>query len=244
MTSVVLVDDHAMFRSGVRAELGDRVDVVGEAGDPAAAVALIREHRPDVVLLDVHMPDGGGLAVLEAIGKGAAATKFNLLSAVSNIPIAFMSDLSERLANRVQLSSDALNSYVDAVEQAFGADVDYGQAVKFYEAEPIGPGRYSPPKVVRAERTVIAGSPDPAHISTSLIERQNLTMRMSMRRFTHLTNGFSKKVENHKAAVALHFAHYNFVRLHRTLRTTPAMAAGVSARLWTLEELVETAISN
>ena len=153
--------------------------------------------------------------------------------------IAFMTDLSERLANRVQLSSDALNSYVDAVEQAFGADVDYGQAVKFYEAEPIGPGRYSPPKVVRAERTAIAGSPDPRHISTSLVERQNLTMRMSMRRFTRLTNGFSKKVENHRAAVALHFAHYNFVRLHRTLRTTPAMAAGVSARLWTLAELVE-----
>ncbi|TPN13068.1 hypothetical protein FKO01_41275 [Mesorhizobium sp. B2-3-3] len=111
---------------------------------------------------------------------------------------------------------------MDAVEQAFGADVDYGQAVKFYEAEPIGPGRYSPPKVVRAERTAIAGSPDPRHISTSLIERQNLTMRMSMRRFTRLTNGFSKKVENHRAAVALHFAHYNLVRLHRTLRTMPA----------------------
>lgn len=155
--------------------------------------------------------------------------------------IAFMTDLSERLANRVQLSSDALNSYVDAVEQAFGADVDYGQAVKFYEAEPIGPGRYSPPKVVRSERTAIAGTPDVAHISTSMIERQNLTMRMSMRRFTRLTNAFSKKIENHRAAVGLHFAHYNFVRLHRTLRTTPAMAAGVSARLWSLEELVERA---
>ncbi len=153
--------------------------------------------------------------------------------------VAFMTDLSERLANRVQISSDALASYVDAVDQAFGADVDYGQAVKFYEAEPIGPGRYSPPKVVRAERTVIAGTPDVAHISTSLVERQNLTMRMSMRRFTRLTNGFSKKVENHRAAVALHFAHYNFVRTHRTLRTTPAMAANVSSRLWSLEELVD-----
>lgn len=153
--------------------------------------------------------------------------------------IAFMGDLSERLANRVQISSDALNSYVDAVEQAFGADVDYGQAVKFYEAEPIGPGRYSPPKVVRAERTPIAGAPDLAHISTSIVERQNLTMRMSMRRFTRLTNGFSKKVENHRAAVALHFAHYNLVRLHKTLRVSPAMAAGVSSRLWTMCELVE-----
>lgn len=153
--------------------------------------------------------------------------------------VAFMGDLSERLTNRVQLSSDALNTYVDAVERAFGADVDYGQAVKFYEAEPIGPGRYSPPQVVKQEKTVIAGSPDPAHISTSLIERQNLTMRMSMRRFTRLTNAFSKKVENLQAAVSLHFAYYNFVRSHRTLRMTPAMAAGVSDRLWSLEELVE-----
>lgn len=155
--------------------------------------------------------------------------------------VAFMADLSERLTNRVQISSDALSSYVDAVEQAFGADVDYGQAVKFYEAEPIGPGRYSPPKVVRQERTAVAGAPDPAHISTSIIERQNLTMRMSMRRFTRLTNGFSKKVENHRAAVGLHFAHYNLVRLHKTLRTTPAMAAGVSARLWSLTDLVDAA---
>jgi hypothetical protein len=150
-----------------------------------------------------------------------------------------MGDLADRLANRVQLSSDALSTYVDAVEQAFGADVDYGQEVKFYEAEPIGPGRYSPPKVSSRERLVIAGDPDQAHISTSLVERQNLTMRMSMRRFTRLTNAFSKKVENLQAAVALHFAHYNFVRLHRSLNVTPAMQAGVSNRLWSLTELVE-----
>jgi IS1 family transposase len=153
--------------------------------------------------------------------------------------VAFMGDLSERLTNRVQLSSDALRAYVDAVERAFGADVDYGQEVKFYEAEPIGPGRYSPPKVSSRERLVIAGDPDQAHISTSLVERQNLTMRMSMRRFTRLTNAFSKKVENLHAAVALHFAHYNFVRLHRSLNVTPAMQAGVSKHLWSLGELVE-----
>jgi len=132
-----------------------------------------------------------------------------------------------------------LQSYINAVDDAFGGNVDYGQVVKFYDAEPIGPGRYSPPKVTGQEKTVIAGSPDLRHISTSLVERQNLTMRMQMRRFTRLTNAFSKKVDNLKAAVALHFCHYNFVRLHKSLRVTPAMAAGVSDRLWTLEELVE-----
>ena len=151
----------------------------------------------------------------------------------------FMRDLSERLTNRVQLSSDGLQSYIHAVEDTFGANVDYGQVVKFYDAEPIGPGRYSPPKVTGQEKTVIAGTPDLRHISTSLVERQNLTMRMQMRRFTRLTNGFSKKVDNLKAAVALHFAHYNMVRIHKSLRVTPAMAAGVSDRLWTLQELVE-----
>jgi IS1 family transposase len=153
--------------------------------------------------------------------------------------IAFMGDLSGRLTNRVQISSDGLRAYIDAVEQAFGNDVDYAQVVKFYDADHIGPGRYSPPRFTGQEKTVIAGSPDQRHISTSLVERQNLTMRMSMRRFTRLTNGFSKKIENLKAAVGLHFAHYNFVRLHKSLRVTPAMAAGVSDRLWTLEELVE-----
>ena len=151
---------------------------------------------------------------------------------------AFMCDLADRLKNRVQLSSDALAAYTDATEQAFGGEVDYGQAVKIYEAEAAGAGRYSPPHVVRSEKTAIVGNPDDDLISTSLVERQNLTMRMSMRRFTRLTNGFSKKVENHRAAVALHFAHYNFVRMHSTIRCAPAMATGVSRHLWSLEELV------
>ena len=152
---------------------------------------------------------------------------------------AFLKDLEARLTNRVQLSSDALAAYVEAAEAAFGANVDYGQIVKSYEAEPIGPGRYSPPHVVSAERERIAGNPDPAHICTSHIERQNLTMRMSMRRFTRLTNAFSKKLENLKAAVSLHFAHYNFVRIHKTLRVTPAMESGVSDRLWTIGDLLD-----
>ena len=152
---------------------------------------------------------------------------------------AFMTDLAGRLSNRVQLSSDALKAYVEATEQAFGADVDYGQAVKFYDAEPAGAGRYSPSRVIRTEKEAIAGNPDEDHISTSLVERQNLTMRMSMRRFTRLTNGFSKKVENHRAAIALHFAHYNFARLHSTIECTPAMAAGISRHLWSLDELVD-----
>lgn len=152
--------------------------------------------------------------------------------------VAFLNDLSGRLKNRIQLPSDALAAYVDATEQAFGLDIDYGQIVKSYEAEPVGPGRYSPPEVVSATRISIKGDPDVALISTSLVERQNLTMRMSMRRFTRLTNAFSKKLENLKAAVALHFAHYNFVRVHSTIRVTPAMEAGVTDRLWTIRDLL------
>lgn len=154
---------------------------------------------------------------------------------------AFLTDLSSRLDNRIQLSSDAMSAYVEAVDLAFGSAVDYGQVFKTYETEPIGPGRYSPPKVTRADRIIISGSPIIAQISTSYVERQNLTMRMQMRRFTRLTNAFSKKLENLKAAVALHFAHYNFVRIHKTLCVTPAMEAGVTNRLWTIGDLLEWA---
>ncbi len=152
--------------------------------------------------------------------------------------VSFIEDLSQRLDNRVQLSSDSLSFYVDAVERAFGMEVDYGQIVKSDEAEPIGPGRYSPPHVVSAERTVLTGNPDVRKISTSHIERSNLTMRMQMRRLTRLTNGFSKKLDNLKAAVALHFGHYNFVRVHKTLRVTPAMAAGLTDHIWEIKDLI------
>lgn len=151
---------------------------------------------------------------------------------------AFLNNLSERLDNRVQLSSDSFIPYVNAVEQSFGMNVDYGQIVKSYEAEPIGAGRYSPPHVISAERMAITGNPEVCHISTSHVERQNLTMRMQMRRFTRLTNAFSKKLENLKAAVALHFAHYNFVRVHGSLRVTPAMAAGITDHIWEIKDII------
>ena len=152
---------------------------------------------------------------------------------------AFIKDLASRLANRVQISSDGLRFYVEAIEKGFGADVDYAQIVKSYEAEPIGPGRYSPPKVASVGKSKIMGNPVYSHISTSYIERQNLTIRMSLRRFTRLTNGFSKKVENLRAAVAVHFAHYNFVRLHSTIKVTPAIAAGITNKIWTINDLLE-----
>jgi IS1 family transposase len=153
----------------------------------------------------------------------------------------FMMDLYQRLTGngRIQLTTDGFYAYLEAIEQTFGADVDYAQLVKIYAAIDAGPGRYSPPRVAETVSTVIQGSPDPEHISTSYVERQNLTMRMAMRRFTRLTNAFSKKLVNLKAALALHFAHYNFIRVHRTLRVTPAMEAGITNHIWTWRELLQ-----
>lgn len=151
---------------------------------------------------------------------------------------AFCNDLASRLVNRPQLSTDAFGAYANAVDKAFGVDVDYGQVVKFYDS-PHGTGRYSPPVCTGAKRTPISGRPVLEDISTSHVERQNLTMRMQMRRYTRLTNGFSKTVDGMRAAASLHFAHYNFVRIHQSLRVTPAVEAGVSSKVWTLEELVE-----
>jgi len=149
----------------------------------------------------------------------------------------FIADLASRLTNRVQLTSDGLKIYLEAVDGAFGADVDYGMLVKTYGAEMGGEHRYSPAECTGAKRTAIMGEPDKDHISTSYVERQNLTMRMQMRRFTRLTNAFSKKVENHAHAVALHFMYYNFARIHKTLRVTPAMEAGVTSKLWSVEDI-------
>ncbi len=149
----------------------------------------------------------------------------------------FMDDLRSRLANRVQLTSDGHKVYLEAVEGAFGAGVDYAMLVKTYGPAPEGEKRYSPAVCTGARKYRVEGDPDPKHVSTSYAERQNLTMRMHMRRFTRLTNAFSKKVENHGYAVALHMMYYNFVRIHSALRVTPAMAAGVTDTLWEIEDI-------
>lgn len=150
----------------------------------------------------------------------------------------FMLDLAGRIINLSQLTTDGLGVYPDAVYEAFGSNVDYGQLIKSYSAERAGAARYSPAKCTGARKQHVIGCPDPQHISTSHVERQNLTMRMSMRRFTRLTNAFSKKAENLEHAIALHFMHYNFCRKHQTLGTTPAVAAGLADRDWTLGDLI------
>jgi IS1 family transposase len=154
---------------------------------------------------------------------------------------AFIRDLADRLSTRVQLTTDGHKAYLEAIEGAFGNDVDYAMLIKLYEGDSgknqPAERRYSPATCTGTREQAITGSPDPTHISTSHVERQNLTMRMSMRRFTRLTNAFSKKVDNHKAMIALHYMHYNFARIHKSLRVTPAMEAGVADHVWSLEEI-------
>src|SRR6266446_3986557 len=143
-----------------------------------------------------------------------------------------MNDCAKRIVGRVQITTDGHRVYMDAVEGAFGMDVDYAQLQKIYGASEENDTRYSPAVCIGCDMKVVSGNPDPKHVSTSHVERQNLTMRMSMRRFTRLTNAFSKKVENHALAVALHYMHYNFCRVHQTLRVTPAMEAGTADHVW------------
>jgi len=157
----------------------------------------------------------------------------------SNCAKWFMSDVASRLVTRVQLTSDGHKAYLDAVEGAFGSEVDYAQLVKLYGASPdSSKGRYSPAECTGIKKTSIEGKPNPQHISTSFVERQNLTMRMGMRRFTRLTNAFSKKLENHVHALALYFVHYNWMRIHKTLHVTPAMAAGLTDKLMGWEDII------
>jgi IS1 family transposase len=150
----------------------------------------------------------------------------------------FVSDLATRLRHRVQLTTDGHRPYLEAVEAAFGMDIDYATLTKLYGMDPQAERRYSPPICLGCEVRTITGSPDPKHISTSYVERQNWTVRTSMRRYTRLSNGFSRKIENHAAAVALNYFAYNFIKIHRTLRVSPAMAAGVTSRLFDVSDIV------
>jgi IS1 family transposase len=157
----------------------------------------------------------------------------------------FMMDLASRLANRVQLTTDGHGAYLVAVEEAFGRDIDYTQLIKIYgKQQDERDTRYSPATCIGIEKNIIQGKPEAAHISTSYVERQNLTMRMGMRRFTRLTNAFSKKVENLEAALAIHYMHYNFCRVHKTLGTTPAVKAGVADHVWHLREVVDLLVKS
>ncbi|MGA2572560.1 MAG: IS1 family transposase [Terracidiphilus sp.] len=150
----------------------------------------------------------------------------------------FMQDCASRIKGRVQITTDGHRAYLEAVEGAFGMDCDYAQLQKIYGAPTdADQRRYSPATCIGSDMKVVSGNPDPKHVSTSYVERHNLTMRMSMRRFTRLTNAFSKKIENHAAMVAIHAVHYNFARIHKTLRITPSMAAGLSEHVWSLEEI-------
>lgn len=150
----------------------------------------------------------------------------------------FMEDCAGRIRNRVQITTDGHKGYLEAVENAFGADIDYAMLQKIYGAPAENDTRYSPATCIGCDMKVVSGNPDPAHVSTSYVERQNLTLRMQSRRFTRLTNAFSKKIDNHRHSVALHYMHYNFCRVHQTLRCTPAMEAGLTDHVWTLEELI------
>jgi len=155
----------------------------------------------------------------------------------------FMQDCAYRIVGKPQITTDAHKPYLKAVEEAFGGDADYAMLHKIYGASSEPETLYSPATCIGCDMKTVSGVPGPAHVSTSYVERQNLIMRMSMRRFTRLTNGFSKKIENHGHAVALHFMHYNFCRVHKTLRVTPAMEAGLANHVWTLEELVESLLN-
>jgi IS1 family transposase len=150
----------------------------------------------------------------------------------------FIDDLAKRLASRIQLTSDGHRVYVDAVERAFGSEIDYAMLIKLYGNDAETETRYSPAECIGTQLMMISGSPDPRHISTSFVERHNWSVRTAMRRYTRLSNGFSRKIENHAAAVALNYFAYNFIKIHRTLRVTPAMAAGVANKLWDVDDLI------
>jgi hypothetical protein len=195
-------------------------------------LATVRERLHDV-----------GRGTLECQVENAAELSFEDASfdrLIATHVLEHMDDLRSRLANRVQLTSDGHKAYLEAVEGAFGGDVDYAMLVKLYgPSSELAKGRYSPAECIGARKKPIEGNPDPKYISTSFAERSNLSVRMHTRRFTRLTNAFSKKIENHAHSVALFALYYNFVRIHKTLRTTPAMAANVTKRLWEIGDIVD-----
>jgi IS1 family transposase len=194
------------------------------------------------VMFAKDAPEGAGdlwtWVAIDAETKLVPSWRIGDRSGATATATEFVCDLAGRLANRVQVTSDGHRAYLEAVEAGFGADVDYAQLIKVYGEVPHPAGRYSPAQIQGTKTYCCTGDPDPKHISTSYVERQNLTMRMSMRGFTRLTNGFSKKAINHAYSVAIHFMHYNFVRIHQSLRVTPAMAAGVTTTLWSLTDMV------
>jgi IS1 family transposase len=202
----------------------------------AFCYAKAKNVTPEISAKNPHLGDAWTWAAIDADSKLIPSWIVGPRDGVT--ARIFVSDLAGRLADRIQLTSDGLAAYLSAVERAFRGDVDYAQLVKVYATASDGEKRYSPAVCISCEKHEVVGYPDPAHVSTSYIERANLTMRMGMRRFTRLTNAFSKKIENHAAAVALHMMHYNFVRIHQTLRVTPAMAAGVTDRAWEVSDIV------
>lgn len=186
-------------------------------------------------------PHAGDVWLWVAIDADSKLVPCWILSAGRDAGVAsqFLYDLRQRLANRVQLTTDGLKSYLEATDYAWsGMNLDYAQLVKLYGEGPEAKKRYSPAQCIGCKGKAIVGNPDPEHISTSYVERQNLSVRMGIRRYTRLTNAFSRKIENHAAAVALYYFAYNFIKIHRTLRTSPAMAAGVTDRLWEVSDLV------
>jgi IS1 family transposase len=206
--------------------------------------AFIGKKQKRVRLMDA--PDMGDVWVFVALdATNKAVLSYVVGKRTAENTVALATDLRARIVNRPQITADGFTPYPDAIDMAFQGDVDFGQLIKQYAATPGNDAatRYSPGRVIGAEKKVICGNPDEEKISTSYVERFNLTTRMQMRRFTRLTSGFSKKIENHRDAIALHFAWYNLCRVHETLRTTPAMAVGVADHIWTTRELVETALA-
>jgi IS1 family transposase len=185
-----------------------------------------------------HMLDSPATEFARSGGLRGGIATWRVGDRSSETAIDFTDDLASRLANRVQITTDGHKAYLEAIEGSFGADVDYAMLVKHYGPDPAGEKRYSPAECIGISKHRVEGSPDPKHVSTSFVERQNLTLRMQARRFTRLTNAFSKKLENHALSVALHYMHYNFCRIHKTLRITPAMAAGVTDRVWSVADIV------